>query len=170
MPRKKKKITLPPMVGDHGTGTLAATAGTVLEPLVDEATGKRDPNNRGRRRRVSQIDKLASQLSMRQIQAAQALRDAYGRVEALSSGSPLKERVQTSSRPDVSSAAQVDAVSHLKFMTDAIPGNPPQCRDVVEAVCFRNEAIHTIAKGRAVDWHRSCLKVALDLVANKLGY
>lgn len=169
--RKRTRVSLAaptPLVGDHGTGTSAATASTVLEPIKDEKG--RNPNNMGRRRRVSQIDRLKEKLTMRQIQAAEAICDAYQRVEMLSSGSPLKERVQASPKPDATIDMQVSAQSWLAHVMRGVPGRPEQCREVIEHICWYNRPVSDLATGRKHVGYMAMLKVSLDLVANRLGY
>jgi len=164
MRKPRKKVTLPPFVGDHGTGTAAATAGTVLEPITD-AEG-RNPNRQARRRRVNAIDEITS-LSMRQAQAAKAIEIAYCRVEQLSSGGEIKERVQSSPKPDQTVAIQCDANSRLVQVMAAVPS---AMRAVVEHVCWHNRPLSAMRPVNMRASHTAGLKVALDLVANRLRY
>ncbi len=164
MARRRKKITLPPMAGDHGTGTQAAIAGTTLEPLVDEATGKRDPNNRGRRYRKDVYKAIS--LTMRQEQAAKLLRDAYCRVEALSSGGPLKERVQASPKPDATIDMQVTAVSQLVRLTGVVLRAD---RQIVEHILRDNLPGAMLGRKGVVRWSDR-FKQTMDRVADKAGY
>lgn len=167
---RKKHVSLAPIPlgGDHGTGTLAAKLGTVLEPMKDDKG--RNPNNIGRRRRTSEIDRLAPKLSMRQEQAARAISDAYCRVEALSSGGELKEWVQASPKPDACVAVQVAAQSELAHVMKGVPGKPVECRIVVEHVCWKGLPVRHLAAGRDHGAYMASLKVALDMVANHLRY
>ena len=170
-PRKSRSVSVKPLPfnGDHGAGTAAATAGTIIEPATDRR-GDPNPNNMGRRRRTSEIDRLAPRLSMRQEQAARAISSAYSRVEALSSGGPHKEKVHSSPKPDATIAAQVAAQSQLAHVMKAVPGSPPECREVIEQVCWRGEPIGDLASGRRHGGYMSCLKITLDLVANHMRY
>ena len=161
---KKKKVTLPPYIGDHGTGTLAAKAGTFIEPITDE--NGNNPNRQGRRRREEVIGTI--KLSMRQLQAAQDIRNAWCRKEMLSSGDELKEQVDGSPRPDRAIAAQIDAISAFKYLMDAVPRNMTY---VVEHVCCANLPLRRLSpKMDHMGCHSANLKVALDLVANRKGY
>ncbi len=167
MPKKKKKPhtpAMPKLRGDFGPGTQAANAGTTVEPILNE--DGQNPNNRGRRRRVNQIEKMTD-LSMRQHQAAMHIQEAFCSVEMLSSGSELKERVQSSPKPDATIAAQIDAQSRLYHAMKAVPS---AMRYVVEHVCWHNLPISDLGKGRCHGENKSNLKVALDLVANRLKY
>lgn len=159
--QKRKKPTLA-YVGDHGTGTDAAIAGTYLEPITHD--GKPDPNRRARRRRVEVIETL-SFLSMRQLQAAQEIRNAYCRKEMMSSGGPLKEQVDTSPRPDVFAASQVDAETRWRRCIDPVPRH---MRKTVEAVCCANTPLRQLPVRYEVA--KSDLQGALTLVANALRY
>ncbi len=166
MPRERRKPkALTDFGGDHGTGTLAAKAGTKLEPITNE--DGTNPNKMARRQRISQIDRMSKNMSMRQTQAARAVQDAYCRVEKLSSGSELKEQVDGTSKPDRVIASQVDAQSHLQFVMSAVP---KAMRYVVEHVCWYNHPIYTADKGQRHGSAKANLLVALDLVANKLRY
>jgi hypothetical protein len=160
-PRKRRHISVAPTPfnGDHGTGTQAATHGTVLEAVTDEKGA--NPNHMGRRRRVDALD--AINLTMRQRQAAEAIRDAYSRVQMLSSGSPLKEQVQSSPKPDATIAAQVDANSRWVYVTKPIPWG---ARPLIEHVCCYNEPLRTSGFVRS----RELFCLLLDRVANHLRY
>ncbi|MGB1215828.1 MAG: hypothetical protein ACPG4X_20840, partial [Pikeienuella sp.] len=125
-----------------------------------------NPNNMARRKKVNRIDQMTS-LSMRQIQAAKAIENAHCRVEMQSSGSPLKERVQSSPKPDKTIAHQVDAQSHLVFVMGAVP---TAMRYVVEHLCWHNRPISDLGPSDKRGNHYANLKVALDLVANRLRY
>lgn len=172
--KRKRRIKLPPntkikqMVstskapwgGDHGTGTAAAIAGTV----VAEIDGP-NPNRLARRRRVNVIDRLTS-LTMRQVQAAKEIQNAYGKVESLSSGGPLKEQVQSSPKPDAVIAAQVDAQSRLARAMRAVHRSE---RAIVECVCWRNEMPRTLDRADRNRWlARLCN--SLDRVADHMRY
>ena len=163
MPRKARKKPHKPLPfgGDHGTGTALANRNTVLEPCLNDE-GK-NPNNMGRRRRREAFQAFA--MSQRQVQAAEAIRNAYCKNEALSSGSPLKERVDASPKPDATIDVQVSARSRLVFVMSGVPS---AMRPVVEWVCWKNRPV-TEMPG-PVEMHRANFKVAMDLVANRLGY
>lgn len=160
-PRKKGVSLAPtPLNGDHGTGTKAALAGTCLEPVKTE-TGA-NPNHMGRRRRVEVIDTL--DLTMRQQQAAKAIRSAFCRVEMLSSGGELKEWVQASPKPDANIASQVDAMSAFVHVMRGVRRID---RPIIEHVCFKNAplrlfVLHSRQSAR--------LRQALDVVADHMRY
>lgn len=159
--RKRKSPTLA-YTGDHGPGTSAALTGTVLEPLLHE--GRPDPNRRARRRRIEVIDELQF-LSLRQYQAAREIRDAYCATQKLSSGSPAKERVDTSTRPDAFAAVHCDVTSRLNRAMYAVPRH---FRFVVEEICWNNTPIRKLKRGH--DIVKSELQGAMTCVADHLGY
>lgn len=163
--KSRKAVSLPviPLKGDHGSATKIAVAGTFIEPILNDE-GK-NPNNMGRRRRVDRLSEI--KLTMRQMQAGQYIRDAYCGVEMLSSGMELKERVQTQPRPDAIVVAQVDAMSLFADIMKAVPNN---MRYVIEHVCIYNYPLSSLPKRSRYGSHSANLKVALDLVANKLKY
>jgi len=159
-PRKTRKITLPRYGGDHGTGTAAALAGTVVEPITDEKGS--NPNHMARRVRQSVIKGLS--LTMRQGQAAEAIQDAYCRNQMLSSGSPLREQVDASPKPDATIAAQMEAQSRLIWVMKAVNHAD---RPVIEHICWYNLPL------RALPSRKRCgvrLRDALDAVADHLNY
>lgn len=157
----RKKPTLA-FAGDLGTGTAAANANTEVRPLLVD--GKKDPNNRGRRQRIEQIDTLAY-LELRQIQALKEIRDAWCQAESLSSGGELREQVDTSSRPDQAIAAQVDAQARL---SRAMQGVPKNCRPIVEWVCFHNRSVKSFGLPHQTAKHM--LMAASTRAANVLRY
>lgn len=119
-----------------------------------------------RRRRVNRIAEMRG-LSMRQLQAAEAIQNAYCRVEMLSSGSPLKERVQASPKPDATIAMQATAQSVLVSVMAPVPS---AMRYVVEHVCWHNRPITALGPSDIRGNHYANFKVAMDLVANRLRY
>lgn len=160
--RKPKKPGPLPWNGDHGTGTPLALADSDLEPLEEDG---KNPNRMARRRRKDRLNDY--KLSMRQEQAGKAIRDAWCRAEMNSSGGPLKEQVDSSPKPDSTITAQVEAQSRLVFVMGAVPS---AMRDVVEHVCWHNRKMSDLKNGRLIETNRANLKVALDLVANRLKY
>lgn len=162
--RARKKPTAPPAYnGDHGTGTAASVADTFIEPIKNDDGS--NPNNMARRRRRDALSGLG--LSMRQQQAGEAIRDRYSAVEALSSGSPLKAKVDASPKPDAVVASQIEAQSRWVEVTRGIPGD---ARAIVDHVCCANQPIWTAPGPLTEGGKKAVLKVALDLVANRLRY
>lgn len=165
--RKKKPVTLAQFNGDHGTGTLAAMSGTRMEEIKTD-TGA-NPNRMARRKRINRIEDMSArgQLNLRQFQAAQEISNAWCAVQMLSSGGEVKERVQSSPKPDATVARQVDAMSRLEY---AMRGVPSAMRYVVEHVCWHNQPIAKLNSRSRHGNHSANLKVALDMVANKMRY
>lgn len=145
--------------GDHGTGTQAALYGTELV-AVDGS-----PNNMGRRQRVNVIDTLTS-LTMRQVQAAKEIQTAYGKVDSLSSGGPLKEQVQSTPKPDAVVAAQVDAQSRLARAMKAVHRSE---RAIVEHICWHNQRPLSLDRTQRRRW-LARFTASLDRVADHLRY
>lgn len=149
-----------PWGGDHGTGTAAAREGTEVIELEGP-----NPNRMAMRRRVNVIDTLTS-LTMRQLQAAKEIQNAYGKVESLSSGGPLKEQVQSSPKPDAVIAAQVDAQSRLAHAMKAVHRSE---RAIVEHICWHNQKPRTLNQTERNRWlARFC--ASLDRVADHMRY
>lgn len=163
---KQDQITLKSFNGDHGSGTPKANAGTYLEEVLTE--DGRNPNRYARRRRINQIEELSKKgvLTLRQYQAAMIIQDAYCETEALSSGGPLKERVDQSVRPDAVIADQVHVMSHWIYVARCIPADGYA---VVKTVVMENKPISRMGKGgRAMAQNREQLLRALDVVADRM--
>lgn len=169
---RRKPVTLAEFNGDHGTGTRAAKAGTRLEEIKREDGA--NPNRQARRRRRLQSDVWEPRLSMRQYQAAQAIERAYARVEQLGSGGDsigrmmaLRTSVDASPKPDATIDVQTSAQSHLLFVMKSVPS---AMRPVIEHLFWHNRPMGKFVQGRAFYDRSADVKVALDLVANRLRY
>ena len=149
-----------PYNGDHGTGTQAANANTEIVPLQD------DPNNRARRQKRNVLKGMLSLnlLTMRQWQAGEAIQIAHLRYEMLSSGGELKERVQSSPKPDATMDVQVDAVSRFIHV---MAGVPRADRAIVEAVCCHNAPLRSITAPRRMQRLRASLDRVADYMEEK---
>lgn len=167
--RKSVSVAPTPFNGDHGTGTRAAMAGTVVEEITNEKG--ENPNHIGRRRRILQSDVWEEKLSMRQLQAAQAIERAYARVDALGSGGDsigrmldLRTSVDASPKPDATIDVQTSARSHLVHVMRGVPG---AARPVIEHLFWYGMEIELMGDEFDVAMNTSLAKVALDLVANR---
>lgn len=161
--RLKTKKVAPlhiPLNGDHGQTTAAQTNGTVVEEILNEKG--ENPNQMGRRRRVEQY--LELNLTMRQQQAAKALRDAWCRKEMLSSGGELKEQVDSSPKPDAVIAHQVMAMSHWLWVSAKVRRSE---MEIIEHVLAYNQPLRTLShRPRRV----AIFKDVMDRVADHLRY
>lgn len=170
--RKRKPVTLADFGGDHGTGTQAAKAGSKLEEMQNDDGA--NPNRMARRRRVLQSARWEKKLSMRQYQAAQTIEQAFARVEALGSGGDsvgrmmdLQQRVDASPKPDATVDIQTSTQGRLIFVMKPVPRS---VRPVIEHMFWHNKPLGNFAQGRSFYDRTAEVKVALDLVANALGY
>lgn len=157
---RRKPATPLPFTGDHGTGTTAANAGTVLEPVEGE-----EHNRTGRRRRVSAVDSIV--LDMRQGQAARAIQDAWCKLQMCSSGSPLKEQVDASPKPDAVIARQVAAQSRWHHITKPLLRSEQR---LVDWVCCKNMSILKAKRMIGEDRATERFRAAMDRVADHLCY
>ena len=167
-PRAARKVTLSDYGGDHGTGTLAAKAGTQLEEIKNQ--DGRNPNKQALRRRREAY--TAIPMTTRQEQAAKAIRDAFCRKEALSSGGELKEQVDATPKPDAVVDMQCAVMSHWLYVMRPLASRKSlivKARAIIEHVCCKNEPLRTLP-----DKHRKMsaqfYRAGLDLVANNLRY
>ncbi len=164
---RKAKITLG---GDHGPNTKAQMSGAEVVPVKGD-----NPNGVGQKRRENVLARMhgdmgkSGGISLRQYQAGMEIQEAYCGCEKLSSGNSdySKPIVDSSPRPDMFMEKQVDAVSRL---ARAMAGVPSNMQYVIEHVCWHNQPVAKLSKGRNLGMHRANLKVALDLVANRLKY
>ena len=161
--RARKPHVPLPFNGDHGPNTEAARAGKVLEEITDEK-GK-NPNRMARLRHVSAIEAL--KLPTRQQQAAQAIEEAWLCVQQLSSGGPLKQKVDASPKPDAAVAAQVDAHSRWVKATGALT---PADKTIVYWVCCQNKPLGIIARQLGIKHARAAFEDAMERTADALGY
>lgn len=166
---RRKPAPLPTMQGDLGPNTPAQRAGVRLEPVEGDANGTH------RKRRVDwleryhygEVDKkgklrIKPFLDIRQYQAGVEIRNALEATQK--SPAQTGERVDASPKPDANIDVQVDAISRYARARKAVPRAHAY---VVDHVCEQNRPISELTEKAA---HKAMLQVALDLVANHLGY
>lgn len=158
--KPRGQVTLPRMNGDLGPATTAARRASVVEKIDDV-------NNVYRRRHGEPLDQMIAtgSLTMAQQQAAEAIRDAYCRVQMLTSGGEIKERVQSSPKPDASVAAQVDATSRFIHLRKCLTASE---RAIVDHVCAHGQPLRTLP-GLLHVRSGSRFREALDKVAVHVG-
>lgn len=156
--RRKVPVTMPKFGGDHGPATEAATAGSTIEAVPD------DKNNMWRRVHVEVYTTLG--LTMRQAQAAREIRDAFCNTQKSGGSAFARDKVDSSPRPDAVVAGQVAKQDRLNRAMAAVPSGIP--RWIVEAICWHN----TQPEELPPQWASvtAQFRVAMDLVANRLGY
>jgi hypothetical protein len=130
----------------------------VIEPVEGQ-----EHNKTARVRRKEAIDDI--DLSMRQKQAAQRIRNAYCKKLSTTSGGPMTDFVDASPKPDAVIVAQIEAQDALDFAMSAVP---KAARGIVEHVCWHNGSIRSYGGMRATN--SANFKIAMDLVANKCRY
>ena len=160
-PKSMVSLAKTPFNGDHGPSTEAAN----FDTEIVEIEGPNRMAYRKRKDRVHDLKKMP-QITLRQIQAAEEIQDAWCECEALSSGGPLKEQVDASPKPDATVAAQVDAQSRLHRATRRLLSVQ---RPLVYDVCCHNlQWEQIIHRHGALTVRR--LQAALDRAADGLGY
>ena len=160
--RKPYKPTegIEPFRGDHGTGTAAANASTVLVAVPDDKNGMK------RRQRIGALESIMGNLSQRQYQAGKEIRDAFE--ETQTSPPAIKEiQVDVSPTPDATIDVQCDAQSRFAFAMSAVT---PLGKEVVDHVLLQNRPITQLAGGGMVAINTQKLRNALTCVADKLRY
>lgn len=162
--RARQKPAAPiPYGGDHGPKTHAATAGTYLEEIKNDKG--ENPNHIARRRRKSAIDALS--LTMRQGQAARAIEEAWCRLESCSSGSPLKQKVQASPKPDAVIDMLVAAQGRWIEVTSAVLMSD---MPIVRHVCCENRPITEMSRRMGIVRAQDRFRKAMDRVADRLRF
>lgn len=168
MARARRKPHTPtegvePVRGDHGTGTAAAIAQTVLVVVPDDKNGMKRRVRQGALELVNKDNGL----TMRQYQAGQEIRGAFEET-ALSPPAIKEIQVDTCPTPDATIDRQVDAHSRYAFAMSAVPWH---FKHIVEHVCVDNLPISRLP-GRQIMGrsYKVCLRVSLDMVADKLRY
>ena len=160
--RKPYKPTegIEPVRGDHGTGTAAANASTVLVAVPGDKNGMK------RRQRIGALESIMGNLSQRQYQAGKEIRDAFE--ETQTSPPAIKEiQVDVSPTPDATIDVQCDAQSRFALAMSAVT---PLGKDVVDHVLLQNRPITELAGGGMVEINTQKLRNALTRVADKLNY
>jgi len=142
--------------------------------LVTEDRGDRDvntgkvvnPNGVKGVRRQDRVRELIPRLTMRQHQAAQEIQNAYSCNDMLSSGSELKEQVDSSPKPDAAIAAQVAGQSRVGR---AMRGVLVAHKALVHDICWHNRRWEQI-EHRHGPLYLDRFRNAMDRAADFLGY
>jgi len=152
----------PPLAYDLGSPTEAATRGTTVEPVPDDANGRK----RRRRRSPWLYEPLSNSLDAAQANAADALSEAW---EATQTSPPAIQevRVDTCLNPSAIIAQQIARASAFSSLYCAVPA---ELRPVVEHVVLEGRAIRD---GYARDGHKAAraltqLRAGLDKVAKRM--
>lgn len=155
--RKPAKL---PVMGDTGPKTAAQATGAIY--VVEDGYKKK--------RRENVLERMClkdKSLTQRQYQAGEAIQEAREACEALTSGSEIKEQVDSTPKPDAFIAAQVEAYTKLEKAMEKVR---PEERVPVELVCWYNMPLSTSFKGRHHAQNKKLMMAALDRVADYLGY
>lgn len=162
MPRTARRQPHTPTegLGDHGTGTQAALAGTVLVDVPDDKNGMK------RRQRIPAFERIMGHFSQRQYQAAKEIRDAFDATQT--SPPAIKEiQVDVCPKPDATIDKQCDAQSRFAFAMSAVTADGYK---VVNHVLLENRPISELAPGRMVEINIQRLRNALTQVADRMRY
>ncbi|MGB7244277.1 MAG: hypothetical protein WBC93_19610 [Sulfitobacter sp.] len=140
-PRKRKGVSLPPPLGgDHGTGTPAANAGTVVKPI----DGK-NPNNLGRRVRESQLEIYYKKglLTKDHLNAGMLLLCAF---EATQGGSPAIKKVNVDHSPKPDHAIEI-MLKRIGGYSAIMKHVPKTSRSIISRVAVHDLPIESHQKG-----------------------
>ena len=143
-------VSLAAMPWDHGATGLANRAGLVVEERgeVDPATGKvTNPNRVTGARRVDMIEVYRKRgwISERGAQAAVKLRLAWLATEKGQCAPWLRERVDSTPKPDAAIAIQIDRLSKLIRLGSVVPARDKR---IVECVAYHGSGIGALPEYR----------------------
>ena len=141
--KRNRTVTLAQFNGDHGTGTLAAKAGTRMEEVKNE-DGK-NPNKMARRRRISWLEQYRDRgiLTDRQCAIGLDLQQAF---EATQSSAPSIKKVQVDAtmKPDQAIEIKLRRIGAYSKLARHVPG---WARPIIDHVVLSNMPIERPNKG-----------------------
>ena len=165
-------VSLAPMPWDHGATGLANRAGLVVEERgeTDPQTGKvTNPNRVTGVRRVDMIEVYRKRgwISERGAQAAVKLRLAWLATEKGTCAPFMRERVDSSPKPDAAIGIQIDRLSKLIRLGSVIPLHDKR---IVECVAYHGAGIGSLPEYRGMrhDKGKVHLAEAFDRLADAI--
>lgn len=157
---------------DHGAGGPANREGIIIEDRgeVDPETGRRiNPNRVTGARRLTWLERYAARgwITPEGLAAGLELHKAWQRVSIGTSPPWLRERVDSTPRPDHAVAVQIDRRAAYARLWRLVP---PEDRSILHWVCCENRGLRGmrgVSGGRSADAAKVWLRDALDRLAAK---
>ena len=166
--RMRGKVTLPQW--DHGAMGQANRIGLVVEERadLDPETGKAiNPNGVTGARRKDMLEVYADRgwISQRAYGAGELLRVSWLRTDIGRCAPWLRERVDSSPKPDAAVAIQIDRISALLRVSSLIPAED---RGILDCVCGRGDPIGRVYRGSQHEAGKLHLVAALERLADRI--
>lgn len=165
-------VTLAPSPWDHGAAGQANRIG-----LVEEERGEKDPktgkvtNPNGvtgvRRYDMLEVYHKRGWISTAGFNAGEMFREAWLRTGIGTCAPWLRERVDSSPKPDAAVAIQIDRMSALIKISRMVPQDDQR---ILECVCAHGDAIGRLPeyRGRKHEDGKAHLREALDRLSNNM--
>lgn len=170
--RRQCHVTLPASPWDHGATGPANRIGLRIEERgeVDPATGKvTNPNGVTGARRVDMLEIYHKRgvISARGHAAGKMLRDAWERTEVGTCAPWLRERVDSSPKPDEAVTVQIDRLSALVRITKLVH---PNDAGILHCVCALGVGLAHLPEYRGLrhDAGKAHLHDALERLADRI--
>lgn len=167
--RATRRITLPASPWDHGATGPANRIGLRIEERgeVDPATGRiTNPNRVTGARRLTWLERYAAKgwITPEGLAAGLRLHLAWQRISIGTAPPWLRERVDSTPRPDHAVTVQIDRRAEHGRLWALVP---PEDRGILHWVCCEDRALGGMLKrrGRNHDAIKSHLREALDRLA-----
>ena len=155
---------------DHGATGQANRIGLVIEERadIDPETGKKiNPNGVTGARRKDMLEVYADRgwISQRAYGAGELLRVSWLRTDIGRCAPWLRERVDSSPKPDAAVAIQIDRISALLRVSSLIPAED---RGILDCVCGRGDTIGRVYRGSQHEAGKAHLAAALERLADSI--
>lgn len=168
----RKPVTVAQSPWDHGADGPANRVGLVVEERgeIDPKTGKmQNPNGVTGVRRVDMLEIYHKRgwISTQGYNAAELLRTAWLRNEIGKCPPWLRERVDSSPKPDTAVTIQIDRMSALMRISRLVPADDER---IVGCVCYGGNAIGSLREYRGSNHEsgKAHLRKALDGLAERI--
>lgn len=170
--RRNVAVNIQPTPWDHGATGQANRIGLVVEERgeVDATTGKvTNPNKVTGVRRYDMLEVYHKRgwISTEGYNAGELLRMAWLKTQVGICAPWLRERVDSTPKPDAAVAIQIDRVSALVRISCMVPAEDDR---IVTAVCGHGSAIGSLSeyRGRRHEEGKAHLRAALERLARRI--
>ena len=166
----RDRVTTKPAPWDHGAMGQANRVNLVVEERadIDPETGKKiNPNGITGARRKDMLEVYADRgwISQRAYGAGELLRVSWLRTDIGRCAPWLRERVDSSPKPDAAVAIQIDRIAALLRVSSLIPAED---RIILDCVCGRGDPIGRIYRGSQHEAGKAHLVAALERLADRI--
>lgn len=168
--RMRGNVSVPSTPWDHGATGAANRVNLVVEDRadIDPETGKKiNPNGVTGARRKDMLEVYADRgwISQRAYGAGEMLRVSWLRTDIGRCAPWLRERVDSSQKPDAAVAIQIDRIAALLRVSSLIPAED---RTILDCVCGRGDPIGRVYRGSRHEAGKAHLVAALERLADRI--